>query len=240
MSHNVRCYTKLSIVVKILKDGLAWLKTSEGWIVEKIYGAGVSRILAPTIHGQPVGAKVVTTKFEQNGSNQITRDTRSKSTPNYNEESERVSTTGWSMFSSPSKKPKSSFTTKFIIDVTYPENALIKISRSYEELKSLYMTLTNYSDRMVKDRATKAGDFPLIEDGNEDNLMDINQLLYVIEGVETWLFKLLTSIPIEKTKCNELIEFLTPTDSDFLLMEVELMASGGIGGTWADSEELQV
>ncbi len=40
---------------KVMADGLAWLKTSEGWVLEKVYSGSVTRVLIPTIHGQPIG-----------------------------------------------------------------------------------------------------------------------------------------------------------------------------------------
>ncbi len=72
--------------------------------------------------------------------------------------------------------------------------------------------------------------------GNEDLLCDVNELLYVVEGVENWLNKILSSLPIERCKCRALMDFLTPSEADYFLMELDLMTNGGIGGNWVNDE----
>ena len=50
LGHGVRVFVMCR---KVMSDGAAWLKTSEGWIQEK--NGGVNRVLIPAIHGQPIG-----------------------------------------------------------------------------------------------------------------------------------------------------------------------------------------
>ncbi len=46
------------------------------------------------------------------------------------------------------------------------------------------------------------------------------------------------TVPIDRCKCKALQDFLLPTESDYALMETELMAQGGMAGAW-DIEEHQ-
>lgn len=209
---------------KVMSDGTAWLRTSEGWIQEK--NGGVNRVLIPAIHGQPIGAKIITTRFEDTATSASAR----MSTMAAHNATSTASVSGWAMFSS--SVPKDTFQTRFLLDILYPENAVMKLSRTYEEISAVRQTLLTFPDKVIKDRTVKAGDFPSVVDGNED-LLDVNELLYVVEGVENWLTKMLTSLPIDRCKCKALIDFLTPKEHDYYVMELELMANGGIGGHWA-------
>ena len=49
----------------------------------------------------------------------------------------------------------------------------------------------SFSKYFLQDRVQKAGEFPDIEDGSDDIVDDVNLLLYVVEGVEDWLQKVM-------------------------------------------------
>jgi hypothetical protein len=202
-------------------------------VLEKVYSGSVARVLVPIIHGQPIGAKIVTTRFEDVTPVNTNTSRMSTMTVVNVEKNKRASNSGWAMFSA--SPPRDTFQTRFLIDILYPENAVVKISRTYDEIAATRSALIAFPDKVVKDRTARAGEFPDIADGNEDLLCDVNELLYVIDGVELWLNKLLSSLPIERCKCKALVDFLTPREQDYYLMELELMTNGGIGGNWTPS-----
>ncbi len=120
-------------------------------------------------HCYCTGAKIITTRFEDtsvaaasnNSNNNTSRMSTMSAAGVHN--NKRASTSGWAMFS-PSV-PKDTYVTRFLIDILYPENAVIKLSRTYEEISRTRDTLLAFPDKMVKDRTSKAGDFPVIIDG---------------------------------------------------------------------------
>jgi hypothetical protein len=132
------------------------------------------------------------------------------------------------------------FQTRLIFDLFYPDNAVVRLTRLLSEIlllrKDLVDGVISGSDRVLRDRAIKAGEIECVEDGQEDMVTDVHWLIAIIESVERWLSNLLTSIPLDRCKCKALLDFLSPRECDEMLMDVELMANGGMAGAWDISE----
>lgn len=71
------------------------------------------------------------------------------------------------------------------------DSAVIRISRNFSEVCELRDVLVASPLKVVKDRALKAGSLPFDEDGLEDFIEDVNALLALVEGVESWMNKIL-------------------------------------------------
>jgi hypothetical protein len=99
--------------------------------------------------------------------------------------------------------------------------------------------LLAFNDKALQDRTTKAGDFPILHDGEEELVSDLLLLLEVVESVEAWLTRLFATVQVDRCKCKALLEFLSPRESDCNLMEVELMAQGGFYGGWGQEIALE-
>lgn len=140
---------------------------------------------------------------------------------------------GWQMFGT-KKAPEPQLQVRFVVDLLFPDNAVVKLSRTYDEVTALRSALLKANDRIINDRTQKAGSLPDSAAVTEDILDDVNDLLFLVETTEKWLHKIFTTIRLERCKCVQLSEFVSPRDTDCALMELELMARGGLGGTWGD------
>jgi hypothetical protein len=248
--------TKISVYLRrMLPDNeTVWFKSSEGWIQEKVLlsswqderptHAGPdtqNRILSPVLPGQPIGVKIVNTRFEEIDEDALVRPSNAFQSSN-TRGSMTGRTSSWVAFR-PSME-KEEFQTRFTMDILCRDHAIIQLSRTFSELLTLRATLLNFPDKIIRDRAKKAltgggggggeGEFVTMHDGVEELLTDVNMLLSLIEEVEQWLGKLLSTIQIERCKCKALVEFFTPRREDIELMEVSLMASGGMRGCWPE------
>jgi hypothetical protein len=224
LGHNTRVFVNARRF--LLPDKVVWLRTTDGWITERVYIGSQHRVLQPCMHGQPLRAKVVTTRFEDIGGSNL----RSS----YGGRNTTVSQSGWFGFrDSAINEP---FQTRFSIDIFFPDNAVIRISRTLAEFLAMRQQLLTFPDKMIQDRALKAGEIYCSADGDENLVLDVHYLLEVVEGVEAWLCKLLSTLHVEKCKCRSLVEFLNPKESDMDIMEGMLSCKAGLNGAWPEVE----
>lgn len=221
-----------AVARRVMPDSMPWVKTNDGWIMERIAVGSNQRVLVPQPHGQPIGVKVVSTRLEES-------DDGSNLRASYTGRSTfRASQSGWMGFRA--SAIKETFQTRFVIDIFYHDNAVVRLSRMLGDILGLRRELVEQSgDKVLKDRALKAGEIPVQEDGDEAFVTDVHWLLEVVESAETWLGNLLTSVQIDRCKVKALTEFLAPNDRDCELMDVELMAMGGMAGAWDVEEQEQ-
>eukprot|EP01033_Poteriospumella_lacustris_P009641 gene9641-6897_t len=128
------------------------------------------------------------------------------------------------------------FQTRFSFDIFFSDNAMIRISRTLAEFLTMRQQLMSFPDKMIQDRAFKAGEIYVLTDGDENLVLDVHFLLETVEGVESWLCKLLSTLHVEKCKCRALVDFLTPKESDMDIMESMLSCKGGLNGAWPEVE----
>jgi hypothetical protein len=224
LGHNTRVFVNARRF--LLPDKVVWLRTTDGWITERVYVGSQHRVLQPCMHGQPLRAKVVTTRFEDVGGSNL----RSS----YGGRNTTVSQSGW--FGFRDSAIYESFQTRFSIDIFFPDNAVIRISRTLAEFLTMRQQLLSFPDKMIQDRALKAGEIYCSADGDENLVLDVHYLLEVVEGVETWLCKLLSTLHVEKCKCRALVDFLNPKESDMDTMEGMLSCKAGLNGAWPEVE----
>jgi hypothetical protein len=222
LGHGVKVFV---VARRIMPDHVAWLKTTEGWIMEKVFAGTIHRVATPCIYGQPTAAKIINTRFEEHSFGGSIRD--SYIGPTHTRE-----TNGW--FSFRASALKEMFQTRFNIEIMHQDNAMIRISRTFSEVLTLRAMLLAFNDKALKDRTMKAGEFPIMHDGDDELMADIHILVEVVESVESFLTKLFATVQVDRCKCKALKEFLTPKETDYQLMEVELMAEGGICGGWSN------
>jgi hypothetical protein len=218
-----------------MPDNIAWLKTTEGWIMEKVFAGTLHRVATPCLYGQPVAAKIINTRFEEHGTTPAASMGNNGDGPqglrqSYGGHNTTRASSGWLTFRASAMKEL--FQTRFTIEILFQDNAIIRLSRTFSEVLTLRAMLLAFNDKALKDRTTKAGEFPIMHDGEDDLVTDIHLLLEVVESVENWFSKLFSTVQIDRCKCKALKEFLTPRETDFQLMEMELMADGGICGGW--------
>lgn len=225
LGHGVKVFV---VARKVMPDHIAWLRTTEGWIMEKVFAGTIHRVATPCLYGQPTAAKIINTRFEEHGTGVGLRSSYG------GDNTSRVSN-GW--FSFRASALEEMFQTRFNIEIMHQDNAILRISRTFSEILTLRAMLLAFNDKALKDRTLKAGEFPIMHDGENDLLSDVHLLIEVVESVELWFNKLFSTIQVERCKCKSLKEFLTPKESDYHLMEVELMAEGGICGGWASEIE---
>lgn len=229
MSKNLGYNTKVFVMARrfIQPEKVAWLRTTDGWITERVYAGSVYRVLQPCMHGQPLRAKIVNTRFEDVGGSNLRSSYQGRNTT--------VSQSGWLGFrASAIHEP---FQTCFTIDVFYPDKAFTRLSRTLGEFLTMRQQLLSFPDKMIQDRAMKAGDIFVLGDGDDELVRDVHVLLETVEGVEAWLCKLLATLHVEKCKCKALVDFFTPQETDFDCMENALSIQGGINGAWPEVEQ---
>ncbi len=225
LGHGVKVFV---VARKVMPDHIAWLRTTEGWIMEKVFAGTIHRVATPCLYGQPTAAKIINTRFEEHGTGVGLRSSYG------GDNTSRVSN-GW--FSFRASALEEMFQTRFNIEIMHQDNAILRISRTFSEILTLRAMLLAFNDKALKDRTLKAGEFPIMHDGENDLLSDVHLLIEVVESVELWFNKLFSTVQVERCKCKSLKEFLTPKESDYHLMEVELMAEGGICGGWSSEIE---
>lgn len=224
LGHNTRVFVTARRF--ILPEKIAWLRSTDGWITERVYAGSNHRVLQPCMHGQPVRAKIVNTRFEDIGGSNLRTSYAGRNTT--------VSQSGWFGFrDSAIHEP---FQTRFSIDIFFSDNAMIRISRTLAEFLTMRQQLMAFPDKMIQDRAFKAGEIYVLQDGDENLVLDVHFLLETVEGVESWLCKLLSTLHVEKCKCRALVDFLTPKESDMDIMESMLSCKGGLNGAWPEVE----
>lgn len=224
----------------LLPDNAAWLRSTEGWICERPYVGSAYRVCAPCLHGQPTHIKVVTTRFEEVDNPVSAGNFRASSVGKRDQ-----SVSGWNAFRPSAFDDEGNgpaFQTRFFFDVFFPNRAFIRVSRTLAEVLTLRNTLVDFSDKMIKDRALKAGDICVTRDGDGELVKDVHWLLECVEGVETWLTRLVQSLSIEKCRCRAWSDFLLPTSEvDLPIMEAMLMQKKGLMSAWPEIErELEI
>ena len=114
----------------------------------------------------------------------------------------------------------------------FKDRAILRLSRNLSEICNLRKCLVNNNDKIIKSRSTAAGALTIEEDGNEELVGNVHCVVSLVESIEDWMNKLFASIPFERCKCKQLIEFFTPTEADYYVMETELMVEGGFASAW--------
>jgi hypothetical protein len=99
-------------------DGCFWLKSKEGWIQEHM-GSNINEksLVIPKYVGQPKHARILSTSFKDAKGNEP-RD----------------------------KQDTVLFTAVFKIEIMYPDNQIIKISRTFDEINAIQKALLYYGD----------------------------------------------------------------------------------------------
>jgi hypothetical protein len=184
-------------------DGCFWLRIKEGWIQEHMGSNSNERsVYVSRNPGQPASGKIISTCF---------KDSRG------NEPRDSSETT--------------LFTAIFKIDILYPDNLVMKLTRTFDQINAVQKALLKSSDS-VTSKVVRSTNFHSDTEIDEDFMDDVNLLLMLIETTDDWLVEIVRSVNISRCKCKEYVEFLEPTDEDMKAMELELMADGGIGGAW--------
>lgn len=211
----IPCEERVMVCARKVVGGTVWLKTPDGWIPELMSAGSTEKVIKPAtrLH-QPLGARILSSRFIELEPEAVKR--------------------GW-FYSSPAREEK--FQTYFLIEVQYPDQNVVKISRSFAQIASVRRALLSLGDKQTQQRIQRI-DFTSRKDGEMELLAYTSVLVEFVDEVGRWLNEALKFVNLERSTVKEYINFITPTDDDCKFMEIDLMSDGGMDGAWED--DLQI
>ena len=124
------------------------------------------------------------------------------------------------------------------LELQYPRDHVIRITRDLSEVLVVRDAIMNTVLNKKLNFVVFPVGFSELE-GQEEFVNDVQMLLSFMELLEEWLSHVLKKSEFHKV--NEVIKFIEPTEEDIERMNVDLMATGGLGGaytnelTWSNS-----
>lgn len=190
----------------VTTDGLILLRTSEGWMQEQLPATQISSIkifLQPQADERIMGVKVTRWGIADPLPRRF----------------------GSFLFNPVLKK----FRFVFHIDLVYAKSKVIKVVRNLRDIRLMRDAIL--SSNQASKLTLLAYPAYSLGEGQEEFLEDIQALNQFVEDIEEWLLGVVKKVSF--VSCQVLKEFLTPTEQDIRNMDVELMATNGLGGAFA-------